>query len=146
MDPLFEVSSLHNTKCERSTAPLYEETTLLRIASSLVLGASILAAPLLASADPDNGFVVANKGTSPVFFYYGCRGQALTKTKTLPPGNSDEYWKDNGCKVYTIQIMTSQGAGGKTTFSYVAYAGKYYKIVWDKTRNAWNFMMSKEGE
>jgi len=118
----------------------------LRIASSIVLAASILSVPLLASADPDNGFVVSNKGTSPVFFFFGCRGQALTKTATLKPGYSDEYWKDNGCKTYTIQIRTSEGAGGTTTYSYVAYAGKYYKIVWDKAHNAWNFMMSKEGE
>lgn len=119
---------------------------MLRIASSAVLAASILAAPLFASADPDNGFVVANKSTSPVFFLFGCKGQALTKTQTLKPGNSDEYWKDNGCKVYTIQINTSGGGAGKTTFTYVAYAGKYYKIVWDKKHNAWNFLMSKEGE
>ena len=119
---------------------------MLRIASSVFLAASILVVPLVASADPDNGFVVSNKGPSPVFFYFGCKGQALTKTQTLRPGYSDEYWKDNGCKVYTIQISTSQGAGGKTSFSYAAYAGKYYKIVWDKPHNAWNFMLSKEGE
>jgi hypothetical protein len=62
------------------------------------------------------------------------------------PGIRTSTGKDNGCKVYTIQINTSGGGGGKTTFTYVAYAGKYYKIVWDKNYNAWNFLMSKEGE
>lgn len=119
---------------------------MLRIASSLVLAASILTVPLVASADPDNGFVVANKGNKPVFFLYGCRGGALKKTAPLKAGYSDEYWIDNGCKTYTIKISTSEGSGGNTSFSYIAYAGKYYKIVWDSKHGAWNFMMSKEGE
>jgi hypothetical protein len=118
----------------------------LRIASSVVLAASFLVAPLLASAEPENSFYVSNKGPSEVFFYFGCKGQALTKSEKLGPGESDAFWKDSGCRTYTIEIVTTQGPGGKTTFSYVAYAGKFYKIVWDKAKHAWNFNMSKEGE